>query len=160
MVLLGKLALGMFGTMVAGVGIICSEGMIQVNVVEHQPEQHHIWVMAPAMIMPIAAYFIPSDKMGKAARQLKPWMPTVRAALEGLDDTDDVVLVDVTQPGEHVVVKKEGGSVVVDVDDHGDKVHVVTPIRAVESTIEQIAAKSSASDSSDASDSEDDRDSQ
>lgn len=154
MVLLGKIALGVFGTMVAGAGIICSEGMIQVNVVEHEPEQHHVWVMAPAMIMPIAAHFIPSDKLGKAARELKPWMPTVRAALEGLDDAADVTLVDVTQPGEHVVVKKEGGSIVVDVVDHGETVHVSTPIRAVESTIEEIADKSSAA----SSDSDDGRD--
>jgi hypothetical protein len=152
MVLLGKIALGVFGTMVAGAGIICSEGMIQVNVVEHEPEQHHVWVMAPAMIMPIAAHFIPSDKLGKAARELKPWMPTVRAALEGLDDTEDVTLVDVTAPDEHVVVKKEGGSIVVDVVDHGDNVHVSTPIRAVESTIETIANKSSSSDSDDGPD--------
>jgi hypothetical protein len=152
MVLMGKIALGVFGTMVAGVGLICSEGMIEVNVVERQPEQHHVFVLAPAMIVPIAAHFIPADKLGHAARELKPWMPTVRAALEGLDDAQDVTLVDVTQPGEHVVVKKDGGSIVVDVDDHGETVHVSTPIRAVESTIEQIASSSSRSGDDDSRD--------
>ena len=38
MILLGKIALGLTGTMLAGVGLICSEGMIEVNVVEKQPE--------------------------------------------------------------------------------------------------------------------------
>jgi hypothetical protein len=161
MVILGKIALGVFGTMVAGVGLICSEGFVTVNVVEHQPEQHHIFVMAPAAIMPITARFIPADKFGKAARELKPYMPMIRAALDSLDKTDDVTLVEVKQPGEHVLVRKEGGSVVVDVDDHDDHVHVSTPIRAVESTIEQIASSQSATWShSDDSNNDEDRDTQ
>ncbi len=140
MVLMGKIALGLFGTMAAGVGIICSQGMIEVNVVEKQPEVHHVFVVAPAMIVPIAAHFIPAHKLGHAAQELKPWMPTIRAALDQLDETDDVTLVDVVEPGEHVTVKKDGGSIVVDVLDHDETVHVSTPIRAIESTIEQIAA--------------------
>jgi hypothetical protein len=141
MVLLGKIALGMFGTMVAGVGLICSEGFIEVNVVTKQPnDQHHIVVIAPAMLVPIAAHFIPPDKLDHGARELKQYMPTVRAALEGLDEADDVTLVEVTEPGQHVLVKKEGGSVTVNVVDKDETVYVSTPIRAVESTVEQIAS--------------------
>lgn len=140
MVLLGKIALGMFGTMVAGVGLICSEGFIEVNVVTKGQDQHHIVVIAPAMLVPIAAHFIPPDKLDHGARELKQYMPTVRAALEGLDEADDVTLVEVNEPGQHVVVKKEGGSVVVNVVDKDETVYVSTPIRAVESTVEQIAS--------------------
>ena len=139
MVLLGKIALGMFGTVVAGVGLICSEGFIEVNVVTKQPDQHHVVVIAPAMLVPIAAHFIPPDKLHHGARELKQYMPTVRAALEGLDDADDVTLVEVTEPGQHVVVKKEGGSVIVNVVDRDETVYVSTPIRAIESTVEQVA---------------------
>jgi hypothetical protein len=129
MVLLGKIALGMFGTVAAAAGLICSEGFIEVNVVTKQPnEQHHIVVIAPAMLVPIAAHFIPPDKLDHGARELKQYMPTVRAALE-----------DVTEPGEHVLVKKEGGSVTVNVVDKDETVYVSTPIRAIESTVEQIA---------------------
>ncbi len=69
-------------------------------------------------------------------------MPTIRAALEGLRNSEDIVFVDVKQPGEHVHVSKSGGSIVVDVDDDGETVHVSTPIRAVSSTVEQLAAAS------------------
>jgi prephenate dehydrogenase len=41
-----------------------------------------------------------------------------------------------------VLVTKDGGSVVVDVTDRDETVHVSTPIRAIESTIEQVAAAS------------------
>ena len=69
-------------------------------------------------------------------------MPTIRAALDQLRQMDDVTLVDVTEPGQHVVVAKNGGSVVVDVTDQDDTVHVSAPIRAISSTIEQVAAAS------------------
>jgi len=72
-------------------------------------------------------------------------VPTIRAALDGLRDSDDVVFVEVTEPGEHVEVAKSGGSIVVDVDDAGETVHVSTPIRAISSTVDQLAAASSKS---------------
>jgi hypothetical protein len=140
MVLMGKIALGVFGTVAAGVGLLCSQGMIEVNVVEKQPEVHHVFVIAPAMLVPISTHFVPSSKLGHAAAELKPWMPTIRAALDQLSEVDDVTLLDVTEPGEHVTVKKDGGSIVVDVVDRDETVHVSTPIRAISSTIEQIAA--------------------
>jgi hypothetical protein len=142
MVLLGKVALGIAGTALAGLGLICSEGMIEVNVVEKQPEAHHVYVLAPAMLVPIATHFVPSRKLGRASAEIRPWMPTICAALEQLRAGEDVTLVEVREPGQHVLVAKWGGSVVVDVTDKDDIVHVSAPIRAIESTVEQVAAAS------------------
>ncbi len=140
MILLGKIALGIVGTTVAGVGVLCSEGMIEVKVVERQPEVHHVYVIAPAMLVPIGMHFAPQRDLSRAAEQIRPWMPTIRAALDQLRESDDVTLVEVKEPGEHVRVAKEGGSIVVDVQDENETVHVSTPIRAISSTIEQLAA--------------------
>ena len=142
MILLGKVALGIAGTALAGVGLICSEGMIEVNVVEKHPEAHHVYVLAPAMLVPIGTHFIPSRKLTQAAAEIKPWMPTIRAALDQLRTGEDITLVDVREPGQHVLVTKNGGFVGVDVTDDDEIVHVSTPIRAIESTIEQVAAAS------------------
>jgi hypothetical protein len=142
MILLGKVALGIAGIAVAGAGLICSEGMIEVNVVERQPEAHHVYVLAPAALVPMAVHFVASRKFGHASAELQPWMPTIRAALDQLREIDDVTLVDVTEPGQHVIVAKKGGSVVVDVNDRDETVHVSAPIRAISSTIEQVAAAS------------------
>jgi len=139
-ILLGKIALGVVGTAVAGVGVLCSEGMIEVKVVERQPEVHHVYVIAPAMLVPIGMHFAPQRDLSRAAAQIRPWMPTIRAALDQLRESDDVTLVEVKEPGEHVRVAKEGGSIVVDVQDENETVHVSTPIRAISSTIEQLAA--------------------
>jgi hypothetical protein len=139
-ILLGKIALGIVGTAVAGVGVLCSEGMIEVKVVERQPEVHHVYVIAPAMLVPIGMRFAPQRDLSRAAVQIRPWMPTIHAALDQLRESDDVTLVEVKEPGEHVRVAKEGGSIVVDVQDENETVHVSTPIRAISSTIEQLAA--------------------
>jgi hypothetical protein len=143
MVLLGKVALGIAGTALAGLGLICSEGMIEVNVVEKQPEVHHVYVLAPAMLVPIATRLVPSRKLGRASAEIRPWMPTIRAALEQLRAGEDLTLVELREPGQHVLVAKSGGSVVVDVTDKDDIVHLSAPIRAIESTVEQVAAASS-----------------
>jgi hypothetical protein len=142
MVLLGKVVMGIAGTALAGLGLICSEGMIEVNVVEKQPETHHVYLLAPAMLVPIAMHFIPSRNLGHAAAEIKPWMPTIRAALEQLRAGEDLTLVEVREPGQHVIVAKSGGSMVVDVTDKDDIVHVSAPLRAIESTVEQVAAAS------------------
>jgi hypothetical protein len=139
-ILLGKIALGIVGTAVAGVGVLCSEGMIEVKVVERKPEVHHVYVIAPAMLVPIGMHFAPQRDLSHAAAQIRPWLPTIRAALDQLRESDDVTLVEVKEPGEHVRVAKEGGSIVVDVQDENETVHVSTPIRAISSTIEQLAA--------------------
>jgi hypothetical protein len=139
-ILLGKIALGIVGTAVAGVGVLCSEGMIEVKVVERKPEVHHVYVIAPAMLVPIGMHFAPQRDLSRAAAQIRRWLPTIRAALDQLRESDDVTLVEVKEPGEHVRVAKEGGSIVVDVQDENETVHVSTPIRAISSTIEQLAA--------------------
>ncbi|HUJ32259.1 MAG TPA: hypothetical protein VLY23_13325 [Candidatus Acidoferrum sp.] len=142
MILLGKIVLGMAGTAVAGVGLLCSEGFVQVKVIEKQPQGHHINVIAPALLGPIAAHFVPRRDLANASEKIQPYLPTIRVALGSLREADDVVFVEVTEPDQHVRVSKSGGSIVVDVDDPGETVHVSTPIRAIEGTVEQLAAAS------------------
>jgi hypothetical protein len=139
MILLGKIGLALVGTAVAGAGILCSEGMVEVKVVERQPESHHVYVIAPAMLMPIGAHFAPKEQMVQASAQVRPWLPTIRAALGGLRDCDDFTLVEMEQPGQHVRVAKTGGAIVVDVDEADETVHISAPLRALSSTVEEIA---------------------
>jgi hypothetical protein len=142
MLLLGKVVLGMAGVGLAGASILCSEGLVHVKVIEKQPQGVHVNIIAPAMLAPIAVRLAPQRELAQAARQIQPYMPVIRAALDGLRDSEDVVLVDVTEPGEHVEVSKSGSSIVVDVDDENDTVHISTPVRAISSTVEQLAATS------------------
>ena len=140
MILLGKLALGVGGSIVVAAGLLCSEGLLRVDVRESGPEAHHIFIVAPAVIAPIGIRFVPSAKLQDAAQQIRPWMPAIRAGIASLREENDMTLVDVSDAEEHVSVRKEGGSIVVDVKDANENVHVSAPLRAISSTVEEIAA--------------------
>jgi hypothetical protein len=146
MVLLGKVALAMTGVLATGVGLLFSEGVVEVKVVEKQPEVHHIFVVAPALLAPIAVHFVPKHHLSHAAAELQKELPTIEAALAGLRDCDDMTLVDVREPaeGEHVLVQKSGGSIVVNVQDRDESVYVSVPLRAISSTVDELAAASPA----------------
>jgi len=146
MLLLGKIALGLAGTAVAGVGLLCSEGMIQVNVVEKRPEGHHIRIMAPALLVPIGMHFAPKENIAEASAEIQPWLPTIRAALAQLRECDDFAFVEVKEPGQQVRVAKSGGSLVVDVNSEEESVHVSAPIRAMSSAVEELAAAAPATE--------------
>jgi hypothetical protein len=143
MILLGKIALGLVSLGLAGAGMLCSEGIVHVKVMEKESQGLHINLVAPAMLAPIAVRLAPRPALAQAARQIKPYMSVIRATLDSLSETDDVVLVEVNEPGQHVKVSKLGGSIVVDVDDALETVHVATPIRAISSTVERLAAATS-----------------
>jgi hypothetical protein len=140
MLLLGKIALGVTGVVFAGVGVICSEGFVQVKVIQKQADGHHINVIAPAVLGPIAAHFVPERNLDHASRQLREYLPLIDTTLDALREANDVVLVDVREPGEHVQVMKSGGSIVVDVDDPNETVHVSAPLRAISGTVDQLAS--------------------
>lgn len=139
MILLGKIVLGMAGVGLAGAGVLCSEGFVQVKVVEKAAGGAHVRVIAPAMLAPIALRLAPRNNIAQATREIQPYMPVIRAALGALRESDDVVLVEVNGPGEHVQVSKSGGSIVVDVNDADESVYVSTPIRAISRTVEELA---------------------
>jgi hypothetical protein len=142
MILLGKIVLGMAGTAFVGAGLLCSEGFVQVNVQQKRADGHHIDVIAPAALAPFAAHCIPARNLVDASQQIRPWLPLIDTTLDALRATNNIVLVDVTEPGKHVRVSKLGGSIVIDVDDPNETVHVAVPLRAMEGTVDQIAAAS------------------
>jgi len=153
MILLGKIVLGMAGVALAGASVLCSDGFIDVSVTTKQPDGVHIRVIAPAMLAPLAVRLAPMAMrlsppgaspdpqclIAHADWQIQHRLPFLRAALSSLRDAGDFTLVEVDAPGEHVHVAKSGASIVVDVDNSDATVHVSAPIRALASTINQLA---------------------
>jgi hypothetical protein len=141
MILLAKLGVGLVSTVAVGGAMLCSEGFLAVNVHEKQPNGTNIAFMAPAALVPMALEFVPNRHLAKASEKLRPYLPVIDAALPALEDCPDGVLVEVIDPGEHVRVAKESGSIVVDVNDSEDVVHVAVPLRAALSSIHEIAER-------------------
>jgi hypothetical protein len=145
MLVLGKIALGMAAATVGATGLLCSEGFVNVKVVGHGHDHEHVHVIAPAILAPIIVRVAPVAQLNHAADKLDPWLPTVRAALDGLDNAPDMTLVEVSDPDDFVQVTKSDGSVVVDVANRDQSVHVSAPLRAIGSTVEALASRSDGS---------------
>ena len=139
MILLAKLGLGVMGTAVVGSAMLCSEGFLAIKVHEKQANGTNFTIIAPAAIVPAVLEFIPNHHLAKASEQIRPYLPVIDAAIPTLEDCPDGVLVEVVDPNEHVLVAKRGDSLVVNVNDSDDVVHVAVPLRAAMSTIHEIA---------------------
>ncbi len=140
MFLLAKVGISIMGTAVVGGAMLCSEGMLHVKVHEKQADGTNINLVVPAALVPMTLKFVPNRHLAEASAKLRPYMPVIEAAIPALEDCPDGVFVEVTDPGEHVLIAKQGGSIVVDVNDANDVVHIVVPLRAVHSAIREIAA--------------------
>jgi hypothetical protein len=139
MIFLAKLGVGVLGTAVVAGAALASEGFIHVRVHEKNPGGKNISLIVPAAVVPVALHFVPRKDLDQAPRDLQEVLPIIDAAVPELEKCQDGVLVEVVDPGEHVIISKAGGSVVIDVNDHDDTVHVSVPLRAVRSSLHQIA---------------------
>jgi hypothetical protein len=139
MILLAKLGIGVLGTALVGAAALSSEGFIHVRVHEKQPGGTNINLLVPAALATTALHFVPSRNFAHGSHDLRQCLPIIDAAIPALGDSPDGVLVEVVDPGEHVLVQKRGGTLVVDVNDADDVVHVSVPLRAAQIAIHQIA---------------------
>jgi len=139
MIFLAKLGVGVMSTALIGGAALCSEGFIHVKVHEKHPGGTHLNLIVPAALVPATLSFVPKQHLQGASENLHEYLPLIDAAVPALEDCPDGVLVEVRDPGEHVLITKSGGSVVIDVNDADDEVHVSVPLRAAQSSIHQIA---------------------
>ncbi len=137
--ILAKLAVWGLGTAMVGGAILCSEGLITVRVHEDKPDAHNVFVVAPAMLVPVAMHFAPRERVREVEQQIRPYLPTIRVLADELANCPDATFVDVIGHNDHVRVAKHWGAIVVDVDEPGKTVHVSVPIRAVQSALRELA---------------------
>ena len=140
MIFLAKLGVGVLGTAMVGGAVLSSEGFIHVRVHEKQADGMHLNLIIPAAAVPLALAAVPSHDLADASSQLRQYMPIIDAAIPALRECPDGVLVEVRDATDHVVVAKHGGSLVIDVTDPGDEVHVSVPLRAAQHAIHEIAS--------------------
>jgi hypothetical protein len=140
MMFLAKLGVGVLGTALVGGAALSSEGFIHVKVKEKAPGGTHINLLVPAAAVPMALSLVPRDNLRDASSQLREYMPIIDAAVPALRECPDGVLVEVRDATDHVLITKSGGSLVIDVTDPGDEVHVSVPLRAAQSALHEIAS--------------------
>jgi len=136
--ILGKIAMGMLGTLVVGGAVLCSDGFVSVRVNEHARKGSHIFLVVPGALAPIGMKFIPRQGWSEVENQVQPYLPMMRAAVESLSEYPDTTFVEVIDAQDHVRVHKSGDSIVVDVDDPDETVHVSVPLRTVKSVVREL----------------------
>lgn len=140
MIFLAKLGVGVLGTAVVAGAALSSEGFIHVKVHEKDANGHKINLLVPAAAVPVTLRFLPPEHLAEASENIRPYLPIIDATIPALEECPDGVFVEVTDENERVVISKSGGSLVVDVNDEDDVVHVSVPLRAAQSSIHEIAA--------------------
>jgi hypothetical protein len=139
MIFLAKLGVGVMGTALLGAAALSSEGFIHVKVHEKKVGGTKVNLVVPAALVPATLKLVPDHHLARASQQLRLYLPVIDAAIPALEACPDGVLVEVIDEGDHVLVKKDGGALVVDVNDPDNVVHVSVPLRATQSSIHEIA---------------------
>jgi hypothetical protein len=139
MIFFAKLGIGVMGTALIAGAALSSEGFIHVKVHEKRPDGTNLNLVFPAALVPATLKFVPGNHLADASENLRPYLPIIDAAIPALEDCPDGVLVEVLDNSDHVLITKSGGSIVVDVNDADDTVHVSVPLRAAQSSVHQIA---------------------
>ncbi len=140
MIILAKLGVGFMGAVLVGGAALSREGFIHIQVHEKQAGGDNVRLIVPAALVPVTLRFVPQQPLADAAENLRAYMPIIDAAIPALELCPDGVFVEVIDPAEHIVIAKSGGSIVIDVNDPGETVHVSVPLRAAENAIHEIAA--------------------
>jgi hypothetical protein len=135
---LGQIFLVMAGIFLVGVALLYSAGTVSVYVHEKQPGGHRIWLPVPALAITQGIRFAPHKDLRDATRELRPYLPAIRAASLELARCPDTRFVEVQDADDHVTISKQGSLMVIDVDSSDATVHVSFPIEMVPALAERL----------------------
>jgi hypothetical protein len=127
------------GMLVVGGVFVYNEGAVRINVREKSRNGEHIYLVAPAAVLPVAARLVPRRELNHARHEIGPWLPTLTVASKELARCPDGPLVEVDSKGEHVRIHKQGRSLFIDVDSEEETVDVSFPLEAAADTLSQLS---------------------
>ena len=122
-------------------GIVADAGIIGVRVHEKKPDGTNLWLCVPAALVPLGMKIVPERELERAMSQAREFLPAMRIAAEELERIPDGLLVEVNSPREQVLIVKSGGSLVVDVDNDRETVHVSVPLKMVRNLARDLEAR-------------------
>jgi len=137
--ILAKVALGAVGTLAVATVYTFREGTIRVDVDEHRPGGSHVHFWVPAAAVPAALHFVPDEKLQEAAEHAREALPIAQIVAAELENYPNAEFVTVDGDEQHVKVSVRDGKLYVDVQDHGDEVHVAVPVSTIKDVVENVA---------------------
>jgi hypothetical protein len=138
MLLLAKAALGLGGTLVLAGAYTLREGVIRVDVDEFRDGGSHVHVWVPAAAVPMAMHLAPKKDMIHCAEHAREFLPVARAIIREMKKYPDAEFVEVMDGADHVRVRTHDGKLQIDVDEPGEKVHVLCPLSTIDDVTRQL----------------------
>jgi hypothetical protein len=132
MMLLAKAALGLGGTLALAGAYTMREGVIRIDVDEYRSGGSHVHMWVPAAAIPMAMHFVPERHWRHASENAREAMPILHAIVKELKKYPDAEFVQVDDGDQHVRLRTHDGKLQIDVDDPGEKVHVLCPLSTIE----------------------------
>jgi hypothetical protein len=138
--LFAKAIAGFAGTTLIAGALVMHEGVISVNVREKRPDGNHVRFFVPATVVGVGMALAPKEKIERATRHARKYLPIARIGAEELAKCPDFVLVEVHDRDEHVRIQKLGRRILVDVDSPREEVHVAVSLRTIISALRDLEA--------------------
>ena len=140
--MIGKILLGLGGSVALAGAWMASEGLIRVEVDYGAPGEaaKHTRIYVPAALAPLAVRLAPKDKLRNATRQAREWLPAAQIATTELARLPDFDLVEVRNSHEHVRIYTRGGRLYIESEQSGESVHVSAPLRTLRAIAEELNA--------------------
>ena len=135
MPVMGKVLLGM----AVATAVVMKDGVIEVNVQENHKDGSHVHFYVPATVATWGVHLAPTERIREHLRhEDRANLEIACTTLREMEKLPDTMLVEVESPKEHVNVAIHDGNFLVDVNDHGDLVHIRVPIRAARKVVEDL----------------------
>ena len=138
MMVLAKAALGVGGALVLAGAYTFHEGVIRIDVDEYSRGGSHVHVWVPAAAVPMMMHLVRKQHLQCAARQARDFLPLTHAVINELKRFPDATFVEVKDSTDHVLIHTYKGKLDIDVDDPGEKVHLLVPLSTLDDVTEQL----------------------
>jgi hypothetical protein len=127
----------------AGVALTIVVHRAGVIVVEVTPTDgcrgDRVSLRVPGALVAGAALFVPESALREAQADLHRWGPVALQALHELEHAPDCELVRIDGPRERVRIAKQDRSLVFDVQDGGETVHLIIPLATAKAVLQRLA---------------------
>ncbi len=111
-------------------------GVIIVDVREGGTDGARVCVPVPLALAQIALPFVPDHARRVDLAEAEPWLPIAASMIDELKRLPDFTLAEVREADSHVLVRKEGGDLLIEVDDGPDeRVRCRLPLRTARSVL-------------------------
>jgi hypothetical protein len=109
-------------------------GVVLVDVQE--ADGFHIAIPVPLLLAQTALRFAPEEARYIDMPEAEPYLPIARKVMQELKDAPDFTLVEVNERDEHVLVRKVGDDLLVEVEERGNEmVSCRIPIKGVDKVL-------------------------